>query len=69
MDISVPTRGVVLVAKALDVELEIKPLNLYAGEHMTSEFLKVRHKLFSKFKSLKKFHRNYEKVRNINEPN
>lgn len=41
LDVSPPVRGVVLVAKALGVELDIKPLNLAAGEHLTPEFLKV----------------------------
>jgi glutathione S-transferase len=38
---SSPCRGVLLTAKALGVELNLKELNLMAGEHMTPEFIKV----------------------------
>ena len=38
---SSPCRGVLLTAKALDVELNMKEMNLMAGEHMAPEFLKV----------------------------
>ncbi|XP_063370877.1 glutathione S-transferase 1-like [Cydia amplana] len=38
---SAPCRVVLLVAAALDIQLNLKELNLQAGEHMTTEFLKL----------------------------
>lgn len=38
---SAPCRSVLMVAKAVGVELNLKTLNLMAGEHMTPEFLKI----------------------------
>uniref|UniRef100_A0A1I8PIY9 Uncharacterized protein n=1 Tax=Stomoxys calcitrans TaxID=35570 RepID=A0A1I8PIY9_STOCA len=37
---SPPSHAVVMTAKALGIELNIKVLDLYAGEHMTPEYLK-----------------------------
>ncbi|KAL0832353.1 hypothetical protein ABMA28_001786 [Loxostege sticticalis] len=38
---SAPCRVVLLVAAALNVELNLKPLDLRAGEHLTPDFLKL----------------------------
>ncbi|XP_048000772.1 glutathione S-transferase 1-like [Leguminivora glycinivorella] len=38
---SAPCRAVLLVAAALDIQLNLKELNLQASEHMTPEFLKL----------------------------
>lgn len=38
---SPPCRAVLLAAKALDVELDLKLVNLRKREHYTPEFLKV----------------------------
>ncbi|XP_061705121.1 glutathione S-transferase 1-like [Cydia pomonella] len=38
---SAPCRLVLLVAAALDIQLNLKELNLQAGEHMTTEFLEL----------------------------
>lgn len=38
---SAPCRSVMLTAKAVGVELNLKQLNLQAGEHLTPEFIKV----------------------------
>lgn len=35
-------RSVLLCAKALNVDLELKNVNLAVGEHLTPEYLKVR---------------------------
>ena len=39
--ISPPCRSVLLTAAALGIELELKEINLVAGEHLTAEFIKV----------------------------
>ena len=39
---SAPCRAVALTAAVLGVELNVKELNLQAGEHLKPEFLKVR---------------------------
>lgn len=39
--LSPPGRSVELTAKALGLDLEIKPINLIAGDHLKSEFLKL----------------------------
>jgi glutathione S-transferase len=39
--LSPPGRAVVMTARAIGLDIEIKPINLLAGEHMTEEFLKV----------------------------
>ena len=41
MDASAPCRSVIMTAKVLGVELNLKVLNLMIGEHMTPEFLKI----------------------------
>lgn len=41
MDLSPAVRSALLIAKAVGVDLEIVPVNLAAGEHMTPEFIKV----------------------------
>lgn len=38
---SAPCRSVLMTAKALGVDVNVKPVNLFAGEHMTPEFLKL----------------------------
>lgn len=38
---SPPVRSVFLVARALNIELDRRYLDLFKGEHMTPEFLKV----------------------------
>lgn len=42
-ELSPAVRGVLLVARAMDFELEIRHVNLEAGEHLKPEFLKVRY--------------------------
>jgi glutathione S-transferase len=41
---SPPCRSVLLLAKALKIELNLKVTNLSKGENKTSEFLKVQYK-------------------------
>lgn len=41
MPTSPPCRSVMLVAKALGVNLNLKMINVMEGEHLTPEFLKV----------------------------
>jgi len=41
MDLSPPCRSVLLLAKAINVPLNIKTTNLFTGEHMTPEFIKI----------------------------
>jgi len=41
MDLSAPCRAVRLTAKMVGVELNLKELNLMAGEQMTPEFIKI----------------------------
>lgn len=43
--LSPPCRTVELCAKALDVELELKEMDLLGGEHLKPEFLKVDYQL------------------------
>jgi glutathione S-transferase len=40
---SSPCRSVLLAAKALGVDLNLKLTNLMAGDHLTPEFLKVKY--------------------------
>ncbi|XP_019878058.1 glutathione S-transferase 1 [Aethina tumida] len=40
-DMSPPVRAVLLVAKALNIQLELKELNLLHKEHLTEDFLKI----------------------------
>lgn len=40
-DMSPPVRAVLLTGYALDVELDLKEINLMEKEHLTPEFLKV----------------------------
>jgi glutathione S-transferase len=42
---SPPCRTVLLVAKALKIELNLKVTDLSKGEHRTPEFLKVQYKI------------------------
>lgn len=42
MPVSPASRAVVLVAKAINVELELREIDISRGEQMTPEFLKVR---------------------------
>lgn len=39
--LSPPGRSVELTAKALGLDLDIKPINLIAGDHLKPEFVKV----------------------------
>lgn len=41
LSLSPPVRSVLLTAKALGIELELRNLNLLEGEHLKSEFTKV----------------------------
>lgn len=38
---SAPCRAVLMTAKAVGVDLNLKLVNLMAGEHLTPEYLKV----------------------------
>lgn len=40
-ELSPPSRAVLLTAKALGLELDLKEINLAAGEHLKPAFLKV----------------------------
>lgn len=42
---SAPCRSVLLAARAVGVDLNLKLTNLMEGAHLTPEFLKVRHLL------------------------
>lgn len=59
IDLSPPVRGVWLTAKAMNLELEKRPVNLLAGEHLTPEYLKV-HEIFiyKKIANLKQLYGN-----------
>jgi len=46
MDLSAPCRAVMLAAKTIGVQLNLKPTNIMAGEQMTPEYLKVIHNVF-----------------------
>ncbi|XP_068145485.1 glutathione S-transferase 1 [Drosophila tropicalis] len=39
--LSPPSRAVLLTAKAIGLELELRPINLIKGEHLTPEFIKM----------------------------
>ncbi|KAM8711781.1 hypothetical protein ACLKA7_012311 [Drosophila subpalustris] len=39
--LSPPSRAVLLTAKAIGLELELRPINLLKGEHLTPEFVKM----------------------------
>lgn len=41
MDASAPCRSVIMTAKMVGAELNLKPTNLMAGEHMTPEFIAI----------------------------
>jgi len=41
MSLSPPCRAVIMVAKQLNIDLNLKTLNLRNGEHLTPEFLKI----------------------------
>lgn len=49
---SAPCRSVLLAAKAVGIELNLKPLDLMKGEHLKPEFVKVSRVKFS-IRSLK----------------
>ena len=40
-NMSVPSRAVLVTAKHLEIDVNIKELDLIKGEHMTEEFLTV----------------------------
>lgn len=42
MPVSPASRAVVLVAKAINIDLDLREIDISRGEHMTPEFLKVR---------------------------
>jgi glutathione S-transferase len=46
---SPPCRSVMLLAKTLGLELNLKEMNLLGKEHLKPEFLKVREKNMYKF--------------------
>lgn len=50
---SPPCRAVLLAAKALDVEFEIKKICIISGDHMKPEFIKVRYQSNLKFSLIK----------------
>lgn len=41
MPLSAPCRSIMMLAKTLGIELNLKKTDLFAGEHLTPEFLKV----------------------------
>lgn len=41
MPVSPPSRAVVLVAKAINIDLDLRQIDVSRGEQMTPEFLKV----------------------------
>lgn len=41
MPVSPASRAVVLVAKAIDIDLDLREIDISRGEHMTPEYLKV----------------------------
>lgn len=41
---SAPCRAVLLTAKALNLDLELKLIDLHHGEHLKPDYLKVRYK-------------------------
>lgn len=45
MAVSPASRAVVLVAKAINIELDLREIDISRGEHMTPEFLKVRNNI------------------------
>lgn len=47
-DVSPPVRSVLLTSKALGLELDLKQVNLFAGEHLKPEYLKVIIEFFLK---------------------
>lgn len=47
---SAPCRAVLLAAKAIGIDLNLKLTDLFKGEHLTPEFIKVSTKLINKIK-------------------
>lgn len=41
LPLSAPCRSIMMLAQTLGIELNLKRLDLFAGEHLTPEFLKV----------------------------
>lgn len=41
LDLSPPCRAVALTAKYINLDLEIRVINLLTGDHLTPEFIKV----------------------------
>lgn len=41
MPLSAPCRSIIMLAKTLGLELKLIKTDLFAGEHMTPEFIKV----------------------------
>lgn len=41
MALSPPCRSIIMLAKTIGIELNLKKVDLFAGEHMKPEFLKV----------------------------
>lgn len=41
LELSPPCRAVLLAAAAIDLDLETREMDLFTGEHMKEEFLKV----------------------------
>lgn len=42
MPVSPASRAVVLVANAINIDLDLREIDISRGEHLTPEFLKVR---------------------------
>lgn len=40
-DLSAASRGTLLLVKALGIDVELNPINMAVGEHMTPEYLKI----------------------------
>lgn len=41
LPLSPPCRSIIMLAKTLNIELNLKKLDLFAGEHLKPDFLKV----------------------------
>lgn len=51
MPVSPASRAVVLVANAINIELDLREIDISRGEHLTPEFLKVRkHSLMKRYR-------------------
>lgn len=55
MPVSPASRAVVLVAKALNIKLVLREIDISRGEHMTPEFLKVRNHKMQLYNQIKSY--------------